>query len=418
MKKITFLFGVLLLLITFFPNQAKASTLDCYQVDGMAIFGYKYGEWKFIGAIANEYNSDSIANEYGAGSKYNSDSIFNEYGSYGSKYSSYSAFNDYASNPPIIVSDNYKLVGYLTTNDYKTPNINTYEAVACAKNSYSSPDSDMEDIIFKSIPNSGYSGSSYLPTPPVSEYTCPLNSHTSATDITKCDCNVGFQINLSKTACVAIPTKTNNQICQDDFGVNVEWDGTKTSEGNLNCNCKSGYAWNTGRTACVVFVPTTEKKVTPTCSISFTPQVVELGEYVSVSHKTSGPITSITMEGTGDQYASKLLAGPNTPLVINFNNGKDYSYKVITKVIGEATETYTVTGLGGSSTCTGAYKVIPKTISKDSSKDTSNIAQEKLSTEKKITPAVEPKEEVTPPVNPEPVKKIPWYKRLFNWLFN
>ena len=149
MKKITFLFGVLLLLITFFPNQAKASTLDCYQVDGMAIFGYKYGEWKFIGAIANEYNSDSIANEYGAGSKYNSDSIFNEYGSYGSKYSSYSAFNDYASNPPIIVSDNYKLVGYLTTNDYKTPNINTYEAVACAKNSYSSPDSDMEDIIFK-----------------------------------------------------------------------------------------------------------------------------------------------------------------------------------------------------------------------------------------------------------------------------
>lgn len=252
MKKISLVIGALFLLISLLPSQAKASTLNCSQVDGMAIFGYDYNEWKFIGAISSEWDSNSIANEYGAGSEYNSDSINNKYGSFGGEYSYYSAFNDYTSYAPIIVDDDYKFVGYLTVNKYNTPNINPYEAIACANNSYASSDSKMEDIIFKSIPSSGYSSSGYLPTPPISKYTCPLNSHTSLTDTTKCDCNVGFQINSLKTACVAIPTKTNNQICQDDSGINVEWDGTKNSDGHLNCNCKSGYLWNGERTACVV----------------------------------------------------------------------------------------------------------------------------------------------------------------------
>jgi hypothetical protein len=97
----------------------SASTLDCAAVNGMAIFGYKYGEWNFIGAIANEFDSDSIANEFGAGNEFKSDSIFNEFGNFGGKFSSYSAFNDFASDPPIIVNDNYKFVGYLTINEFK-----------------------------------------------------------------------------------------------------------------------------------------------------------------------------------------------------------------------------------------------------------------------------------------------------------
>jgi hypothetical protein len=51
-----------------------------------------------------------------------------------------------------------------------------------------------------------------------------------------------------------IPAKTNEQVCQDDFGVNSSWDGTKTTDGRLNCACKIGYSLNDQRTSCV-FVP-------------------------------------------------------------------------------------------------------------------------------------------------------------------
>ena len=129
-----------------------ASTLNCWNVDGMAIFGYKYGQWEFIGAIANEFDSDSIANEFGAGNEFHSDSIFNEFGSFGNEFSSYSAFNEFASNPLIIVNNNYEFIGYLTINDFKTPNINTYQAITCAKNSFRSfTNSNLKDTIFKNI---------------------------------------------------------------------------------------------------------------------------------------------------------------------------------------------------------------------------------------------------------------------------
>jgi len=81
---------------------------------------------------------------------------------------------------------------------------------------------------------------------------CPLNSHESPSDSTMCTCDTGYQINSAKNACIIIPTKTNNQICQDSFGLNVDWDGTKTNDGQLNCNCKTGYQWNGDRTICVV----------------------------------------------------------------------------------------------------------------------------------------------------------------------
>ncbi|MFA6273829.1 MAG: hypothetical protein WC662_01590 [Candidatus Paceibacterota bacterium] len=152
MKKVLFTLGTLLLLINLLPNQVKASTLNCSAIDGMSIFGYYLDNYKFIGAITNKYDSNSIANEYGAGSKYKINSIFNEYGNFGSKYGSYSAFNEYTNTPPIIINNDYKFVGYLTTNKYKTPNINTYEAVACATKSYSSSNGSMEDITFKDIP--------------------------------------------------------------------------------------------------------------------------------------------------------------------------------------------------------------------------------------------------------------------------
>ena len=70
----------------------------------------------YLGKLANEYDSDSIFNEYGTyGSEYSSKSIWNEYSTFGSEYSSYSPFNSYTSTPPMIIKSG-KVIGYLTTN--------------------------------------------------------------------------------------------------------------------------------------------------------------------------------------------------------------------------------------------------------------------------------------------------------------
>ena len=98
--------------------------------------------------------------------------------------------------------------------------------------------------VYKITSYSGYSTNSN---------TCPLNSHTTTTDPTKCQCNSGYQVNTTKTACSLVPLKTNNQICQASFGLNVIWDGTKTISGSLNCNCKAGYSWNGTKTACTAY---------------------------------------------------------------------------------------------------------------------------------------------------------------------
>ena len=85
---------------------------------------------------------------------------------------------------------------------------------------------------------------------------CPLNSSQSLTDSTKCQCNTGYQPNATKDGCTVVPTKTNDQACSDTYGINSNWDGTKTSAGMLNCGCQNGYVWNTGKTSCIAQVAT------------------------------------------------------------------------------------------------------------------------------------------------------------------
>jgi|GEM_PF-2168446 len=84
--------------------------------------------------------------------------------------------------------------------------------------------------------------------------TCPINSYESGT---YCKCNYGYQNNLTNDGCVLIPVvtapiKTNNQACQDAYGFNSNWDGTKTADDQLNCACQYGYLWNEQKTSCVI----------------------------------------------------------------------------------------------------------------------------------------------------------------------
>jgi hypothetical protein len=61
--------------------------------------------------------------------------------------------------------------------------------------------------------------------------------------------------------------KTNDQICQDKYGSNSNWDGTRNDKGGLVCDCNSGYQWNTGMTSCVAMPqtpqPTNDQPVIP-----------------------------------------------------------------------------------------------------------------------------------------------------------
>lgn len=95
-----------------------------------------------------------------------------------------------------------------------------------------------------------------------------------------CGCKTGYEWNDSRTNCVVhsnpapIPTKTNDQICQDNYGVNSVWYGTKNENGGLICDCKNGYQWNEGQTRCVyiskIEVPVTKNNELSTSTISET----------------------------------------------------------------------------------------------------------------------------------------------------
>ena len=56
---------------------------------------------EYLGDLsANEYDPNSIANQYGAGNPYSSNSITNQFGIYGNPYSNQSATNPYATDAP------------------------------------------------------------------------------------------------------------------------------------------------------------------------------------------------------------------------------------------------------------------------------------------------------------------------------
>lgn len=107
-------------IITFacLTNLAVASDLnswDCYKLEGAKIIAE---DGTYLGKIEDNYDSDSIYNEYSEyGNSYNSDSIWNEYSEYGNEYSSKSALNDNAGEPPVLLKDG-EVIGKLTTKEY------------------------------------------------------------------------------------------------------------------------------------------------------------------------------------------------------------------------------------------------------------------------------------------------------------
>ena len=87
----------------------------------------------YLGELGSQFASKSIFNDFGKyGSEFSSTSIWNEFSKYGSKYSSLSAFNDLANKPPKLF-DGEQFVCYVTTNDFKYPNVSPYSLIAYAE---------------------------------------------------------------------------------------------------------------------------------------------------------------------------------------------------------------------------------------------------------------------------------------------
>jgi len=73
-------------------------------------------ENSYLGKLSNEFDSESVFNEFGKyGNEFSSSSIWNEFSTFGNEFNSYSPFNEFSSNPPMIIKDS-KIIAYLTVN--------------------------------------------------------------------------------------------------------------------------------------------------------------------------------------------------------------------------------------------------------------------------------------------------------------
>lgn len=99
-----------------------------------------------------------------------------------------------------------------------------------------------------------YTTPTYSPPPPTTP-TCPINSSLASNG--QCNCNVGYIVNPTKTACVPAPTCssgyvldsnnqciTNTQACRNVNNNDSNIIATTGSDGKIGCNCIGGYSWN------------------------------------------------------------------------------------------------------------------------------------------------------------------------------
>lgn len=98
-----------------------------------------------------------------------------------------------------------------------------------------------------------YTTPTYSPPTPTAS-TCPINSSSSNG---QCNCNSGYIVNPTKTACVPVPTcsqgyglDSNNQCisniqaCKNVNNNDPNIIAVIGSDGKIGCNCTSGYTWN------------------------------------------------------------------------------------------------------------------------------------------------------------------------------
>ncbi|MEG3789154.1 hypothetical protein V1318_03375 [Lysobacter sp. CCNWLW3] len=95
-------------------NPAHAQDI-CSRLNGSVIVAQD-SKNTVLGKITNNFDSDSIFNEFGTyGNEFSSDSIWNEFSTFGNEFSSDSPFNEFSSSPPMIIKGG-NVIGYLSAN--------------------------------------------------------------------------------------------------------------------------------------------------------------------------------------------------------------------------------------------------------------------------------------------------------------
>jgi hypothetical protein len=114
---------------------------------------------EYLGNLsANEYDPNSTANTFGAGSPYSSNSVTNAFGIYGSPYSNLSATNPYATDAPRLYDHDGNYRGKLSRNPYDP------DSVSNPYGRYGSPNSS------ESLNNPYGAGNLYNPSSPTNPY--------------------------------------------------------------------------------------------------------------------------------------------------------------------------------------------------------------------------------------------------------
>jgi hypothetical protein len=213
--------------------------------------------------------------------------------------------------------------------------------------------------VYKSTTPSSYSTSTYDSYS--SAYNnCPLNSHTSSTDSTKCSCDFSYEPNSTKDGCVLSIIKTPDQLCKNSFGPNSIPADTKNDKGETQCICGTGYEWASDRKSCIQSVVVINTP--PTCTLTFYPKTITLGKTVTSTLKITGTVSKVAYTGTGFLAFSDTYSGDVYSNFFNLlNSGKSSTQEIKPNKVGKTSQTYTITGPGGTSSCVSSFTTISKT---------------------------------------------------------
>lgn len=88
---------------------------------------------QFLGKVCDEFDQDSILNEFGDyGSEFSEKSIRNDFSDYGSEFSHKSAYNEFTMTPPRLINGKI-LIGYVTKNEFLSPGVDPDVLIDWAK---------------------------------------------------------------------------------------------------------------------------------------------------------------------------------------------------------------------------------------------------------------------------------------------
>src|SRR3989344_317262 len=134
-----------------------------------------------------------------------------------------------------------------------------------------------------------------------------------------CGCKDGYYWVLGMTMCgnentprepvTTTPTKTNDQVCMEDYGVNSVWSNTLNDTGGPICDCKAGYQWNESGTQCLAVAKTTTPVIKGVSEIKT--EKIEIKENSSIIAKPdtanlNQKLTPVSEEETPKSFWARL----------------------------------------------------------------------------------------------------------------